>query len=207
MTRSNSPPGRLLATLLTVLLVLAFPSGAVAHTTLPGAGDLVNGALHPFAVPAHLLILLGFSIALGQRVPFRPGRTLLIFAPCAALALALTTRFTFTVPAPALTGLALCGGAVVAVAKPLPFAAWGILVALVAVAIGLDSSVEDATGAAAFRTLLGTLAGTTVFLSTGAFYTGMAVEKKRQWLDIALRVAGSWIVAISLLMLAFALRK
>jgi urease accessory protein len=202
--RSAPVPVRLWPAL---VIFLALSAGAHAHSTMPGAGDLVNGALHPVSVPAHVLILLGLGLALGQQVPFGPGRTLLVFAPCAAVALGLTTQFTFTVPQPALIGVALCAGTVVAMGRQIPFIAWAILVAAGAVCMGLDSGVEDGSGATEIRMLCGTLAGVVVFLFTTAFYTSMAMEQKRKWLHIALRVAGSWIVAISLLMLAFALRK
>ena len=189
------------------LLFLALPTHAHAHTTMPGAGEFVNGALHPVSVPAHVLILLGLGIALGQRNPFQPGRTLAVFAPFAAIALALTTRITFAVPQPALVGIALCAGGAAAAGRQLPFIAWAILVAAAAAAIGLDSGVENGSGAVVFRTLLGTLASLVIVFFTTAFYTSLAIEQKKKWLDIGLRVAGSWIVAISLLMLAFALRK
>lgn len=190
-----------------LLIFLALHGSAHAHTTVPGAGDFMNGALHPVTVPAHVLILLGLAIALGQRVPFRPGRALLLFAPCAAVALGLTTRFNFTVPQPALIGIALCGGVVVAVGRPLPFPAWAILVTAGAVCIGLDSGVEDSSRATEIRMLCGTLAGLVIALFTCAFYTSLAAEQERKWLHIALRMAGSWITAISVLLLAFALRK
>lgn len=204
MTFPIPVPGRLWSAL---LIFVAFQSCAHAHTTMPGAGDLVNGALHPVSVPAHVLILLGLGIALGQQVPFRPGRTLLVFVPCAAVALGLTMRFTFAVPQPALIGIALCAGAVVAVGRQLPFIAWAILVAAGAVCMGLDSGVENGSGATEIRMLCGTLAGLVIYLFTTSFYTSMAVEQEKKWLHIGLRVAGSWIVAISLMMLAFALRK
>ena len=40
-----------------------------------------------------------------------------------------------------------------------------------------------------------------------AYYISMAAETGKLWLRIGIRVAGSWIVAITLLILAFALRK
>lgn len=190
-----------------LLLFPALTEGAHAHTTMPQAGDFVNGALHPLTVPAHVLILLGLAVALGQQVPFRPGRTLLIFAPCAAAALGFTTRFTFTLPQPALIGIALCAGVLVAAGRPLPFPAWAVLAAAAAVCMGLDSGVEEAGRATEIRMLCGTLAGLVIALLTCAFYTSMAVERRKKWVDIALRIVGSWIAAISVLMLAFALRK
>ncbi len=203
---TNAAP-RLRRVLPLAILFLALGADARAHTTMPGAGDFVNGMLHPVTVPAHVLILLGFGIALGQRKPFKPAHTLAVFAPCAAIALALTVRFNFTIPQPALIGVALCAGTLVAIGRQLPFIAWAVLVAAGAAGMALDSGVENGGGATEVRMLVGTLVGLTVLFFTTAFYTSLALEQKKKWLDIGLRIAGSWIVAISLLMLAFALRK
>jgi hypothetical protein len=58
--------------------------------------------------------------------------------------------------------------------------------------------------------IAGTLLGTWVSLGIGliniAYYVSLAAERERKWIGIGLRIAGSWIFAISLLMLAFALR-
>ena len=52
-------------------------------------------------------------------------------------------------------------------------------------------------------TWLAVVMGTVSF----AYYISMAAETGKLWLRIGIRVAGSWIVAITLLILAFALRK
>ena len=76
-----------------------------------------------------------------------------------------------------------------------------------ALAIGLDSAVDNATGLAVISTLLGTWLALILCVLNGAHYVSLAAEKNKQWLNIGIRVAGSWIVAISLLVIAFALRK
>jgi hydrogenase/urease accessory protein HupE len=174
---------------------------------MKGASDFMAGVLHPVTTPAHVLILLGLGLALGQHVPLKLRMPLLVFAPVAALALALTPCFTFTVPQPVLIGIALIAGAVVALGKQLPTFARGALFAAAALAMGLDSGVETGGVGVVVRTLLGTFAGLVIGLISIAFYASLAAEQKRKWLHIGLRVMGSWIVAISLLMLAFALRK
>ena len=203
--RRNAPlPVRLLPVLLPVL---ALPADAHAHTAMPGMNHFMGGVLHPVTTPAHVLILLGLGISLGQHLPLRLRQSLLVFAPLAAVALALTTAFPFTMPQPVLIGIALCAGAVVALGRPLPPFARGALFAAGALAMGLDSGVETGGVAVVIKTLLGTWLGLLAYLFSIAYYASLAVERKKQWLNIGLRVVGSWIVAISLLMLAFALRK
>ena len=53
----------------------------------------------------------------------------------------------------------------------------------------------------------GTWLALLLILLNVSHYVSLAAEKNKQWLHIAIRVAGSWILAISLLVLAFSLRK
>jgi len=190
-----------------LLLIFAIRAEAHAHTAMPGASHFMGGILHPVTTPAHVLILLGLGIALGQHVPFKPRVPLRAFASFAAVGLALTTVLTFAMPQPVLIGIALCTGALVALEKKLPPLANAALFAIGALAMGLDSGIETGGISVAIRTLLGTLTGLVVFLFGIAFYVSLAAAQHRKWLHIGLRVIGSWIVAIALLMLAFALRK
>ena len=54
------------------------------------------------------------------------------------------------------------------------------------------------------KTLSGTWIALVVLVCDIAIYVSLGAEAK--WLQIALRVAGSWIIAIALLVLAFSLR-
>jgi len=76
-----------------------------------------------------------------------------------------------------------------------------------ALAIGLDSTAEPGPALTIASTLLGTWFALLLVLVNVVHYSSLAAEKNKQWLHIALRVAGSWIIAISVLVLAFALRK
>lgn len=204
MRRSGSRLGWLRSAL---LVVLALPAEARAHAAMQGVNHFMSGVLHPLMTPAHVLILLGLSLALGQQVPLKLRLPLLVFPPLLALALALTMGLTFTVPQPVLIVVALCAGAVVALGRQLPPFGTVTLFAAGALAMGLDSGVETGGIGSVIQTLLGTWIGLVVFLLSLAYYASLAAEQKRKWLHIGLRVMGSWIVAISLLMLAFALRK
>jgi hydrogenase/urease accessory protein HupE len=189
------------------VLVVFLPAGAQAHMTVPGMNNFVGGALHPLTVPAHVLILLGLGLGLGQHLPLRLGLAMRSFVPASALGLALTmTDWMAGVHPGILAGLALTAGVLVAWEKELPPPAQGVLLAAGALAIGLDSGQTGGTWAVV-STLLGTWLALLIYLLNIAHYVSLAAERRRQWLRIGIRVAGSWIAAISLLVLAFALRK
>jgi len=205
MTRGASLPGRLL---LAAIASAAVCGNAGAHTTMEGANHFTGGILHPLMTPAHVLILLGLGISLGQHVPLRTWPLSRVFAPIAATALALTATGHSPITQPAaLAAIALCAGTVVALGKRPPAIFRTALYAAAALGLGLDSGVESGSAGAVVTTLLGTWIGLVLFLFAIGFYASQAAARQTKWLDIALRVAGSWIVAISVLMLAFALRK
>lgn len=190
------------------VVLLMSPASAEAHMTLQGFGHFTNGALHPLVTPAHVLILLGLGMWIGQHPPLRLKLPIAIFGAfsAAGLALTLTGRIAEVHPA-FLAAMALCGGIAVAVGKQLPVWVRGIFLAAGGLAIGLDSVPEPGTAQAVASMLLGTWLAILLIVVNVAHYISLAAEKNKQWLHIAIRVAGSWIVAISLLILAFALRK
>jgi urease accessory protein len=181
---------------------------AHAHSTMPGAGDVLNGTLHPFFVPAHMLLLIGLGLLIGQRSDRYLRLVFAVFVPAAAITLALTTRhWIASVPLPVLNTLALAAGAFVALDRDLPKPICGVFLLAAALAVGFDSGLEPDFPGGVGKILFGTWLGTCIGLLTISGYVSMAVETKKKWISIAVRVAGSWILAISLLMLAFALRK
>lgn len=190
------------------MLLLIHPAAADAHMTIEGANHFTNGVLHPLLTPAHVLVLLGLGLWIGQHPPLRLKLPAGIFAGCAAIGLALTATGWMPGVHPALlAGLALGAGAIVAVGKPLPAWVCSAFGAACALALGLDSGVETGTAAVVASTLLGTWLALVIVILNLGHYVSLAAEKDRQWIHIGIRVAGSWIVAISLLVLAFALRK
>ena len=191
---------------LPVASLLALPATASAHTVVSGVGDFFGGVLHPLTTPAHVLLLLGLGLYLGQQVPFKLKTSLAVFVPVSALALGLTnTGLVKTVPPTLIIGLALLAG--VLVATETPPADWLSrgLFALAALALGLDSAVETGAGLVVLKTLLGTWTGLIIAVADIAFYSSKFA--KWRWQRVGLRVAGSWITAASLMILAFALRR
>ncbi len=189
-----------------VSIFLTASSAAQAHMLVDGAGDLGNGALHPLMSPAHLLVLVGLALHLAQQVPFGLKAALRTFAPVSAVALALTMNGRFgAIYQPVLVALALMLGILVALELRLPQWASVVVCGLAAACIGLDSGVEDQATVATVKMLLGTWLVINALVAYLAMVASNAAD--RTWARTAIRIIGSWIIAISLMVLAFALRK
>ncbi|MGA2245298.1 MAG: HupE/UreJ family protein [Verrucomicrobiota bacterium] len=188
------------------MVFCSLPATAGAHTAAAGLGNFASGLLHPVSTPTHLLVLLGVGLLAGQHSPLRLKTLLAVFIPVSAVALCLTTTgMVKAVYQPILIALALMAGTLVILGKPLPPFAGRMIFALAAVALGLDSAVETGPWPAIVKTLLGTWIGLVVVVTDLAFYASLFT--KHQWQRVGLRVAGSWITAASLMILAFALGR
>lgn len=186
--------------------VLFLPGSARAHSPIQGAGDIVNGLLHPLTTITHVLIIVGLGLLGGRSklVDFKLPMT--IFAVLAGLALLLTTTGGIkAVYPPLLICIALCAAVPLTLELTPPPLARNALFATAALALGLDSAVESGSTATVFKTLVGNWISLIVLVADLAIYVSLAGEAK--WMKIALRIVGSWIIAISLMMLAFSLRN
>ncbi len=193
----------LVAGLCTLLVSI---STAHAHLTVEGVGDVANGALHPWMSPAHLLVMVGLGLLLGQQVPLDLKTPMRVFAPVSALALLFTLAGNVSgVYQPVLIGIALVAAILVGLEIKLPRLAGGALCVAAACAVGLDSAVD--TGST--LSVLKTLAGTWLSLNIAVFYIAVCASNavEYHWSRVGIRVLGSWIIAIALMVLAFSLRK
>jgi urease accessory protein len=188
------------------LCFLALPATADAHVTVQGMGEFVNGLAHPVTTPAHVLILLGLGSLLGQQAPLQLKMPLLVFAPLSAIALFFTTTGLVTmVYQPVLIGIALCVGTLVALELRVAPVLSSALCAAGALVIGLDSGTQSPAAIAMAKALVGTWISQLVVLADLAFYVSFWSKKK--WVKVGVRVVGSWIIAISFLVLALELKK
>lgn len=190
---------------LVLLLLAALPLQAQAHTSIQGLGDFIGGLLHPVVTPAHVLLLLGLGLLAGRVSPPPLRRPMLCFLPLSALGLAVTGFGWVKALHPAvLHGAVLVVGGLLAWGRPLSTPALCGLFAFAGTALGLDSAAESTAPAAVLKTLAGTWLGLGVLVYDVAIYASLGAASS--WLRQALRIAGAWLVAIALLMLAFALR-
>ena len=188
-------------------LSLLAQSSAHAHGASAGMAGFGGGLIHPLITPAHLLLLLALGLWLGQQRPLTLRLPGLAFVPGAAIGLLATTRFAIP-PAwqTVLLCLALVAALLLATSARLPSWAALPLFAGAGLALGLDSGVDSADSPTALAiTLSATWLGLGLCLVNFAYYTSLLPQRK--WVQIGVRVAGSWLAAICLLVLAFAFKS
>jgi urease accessory protein len=192
--------GRALAAAAAMLLL---PSTAHAHLVNTGLGLFYDGVSHFAPTPEDLLPAIAIALLAGQRGP-RAGRHALFALPLGWLLGGVAgLAFPTIGESPALTTASFLatGGLVAAEAR---LGAGGI--AALAVGLGLvhgylnGSAISPAPGAAG---LVGIVATLFVAVALGA---ALVVAIRAPWARIAVRVAGSWIAAVGLLMLGWSLR-
>lgn len=177
---------------------------AHAHLMSTGLGPFYDGALHLVLTPGDILPLVALSLYGGLRGP-SPGRAVLFALPGSWIAGGLVgLQLTAEVSMPVVSTIVLIvAGLLVASDAGLPR---GAVVAMAMGAGGLhglmNGSAMAVTGAG-LRGLSGI--GCTAFVIV-ALLAALAVRFRDGWPRIALRVAGSWIVAIGLLMLGWTSR-
>jgi len=161
---------------------------------------IVAGLAHPVTTPAHVVALVGLGLIGGRNL--MPAGAAIIAAFALGLAAGLGAIAWGVEETPAsdvlLASATLCGLiATSRVAVPLPLAA---LVALLSgIALGLDSPPEAIFLREAVAMLLGTACGGAGALAMIAFAASAAARWRH---GIVLRVAGSWVAAIAILVLA-----
>ena len=187
------------------LLAMA-PNTAAAHAGLGGGGGFLSGVFHPFVAIEHLILLLALGLLSG-RVPGErrgPGFALLGVGLLSGVAVAQTVAGT-TVTAAILALAVVTGGLIALAPRRLSTRPLAGLAAVIGLAVGLDTDIisEGQDG-------LAVLAAPTAGLSTGVYLivldgAALASLAARPPFQIAVRVAGSWIAAIGLMLLALSL--
>lgn len=182
---------------LIVGLVLSTP--AAAHSPIMGIGGVPGGVLHVLLIPEHGLSLLALGLVLGrQQQPVRRKGMLIFFAAlaCGLVTAALTGEETLA--ADVLVVAAGMLGLLVAAAWAPPFLALS-LAAVAGLTIALDSRPDGTSTSEALTMLIGSGLGAALALAVVA--EGSALVRGRAQFIVA-RVAGSWIAAISILVLS-----
>jgi hydrogenase/urease accessory protein HupE len=196
-------PGAGALALLTALLI---PVRADAHLVTTGLGPVYDGIGHLLLTPEDLVPILALALYAGLRGA-RAGRLALFVLPVAWLAGGLIgLRLgggggAAAAPLPALSFILL--GLLVAADAKLPDGAVAALAAALGLAHGFwNGPALAGTGPGALG-LLGIAAVAFVMVALAA---ALVVSLKAPAARIAVRVAGSWIAAIGLLLLGWAFR-
>jgi len=186
-------------------VLLLWPVTAHAHLVNTGLGPLYDGVSHLFLSPDDLLGVLAMALlaGLGGR---RYGRVVLFAMPLAWFAGGLVgLQASAEISLPVVNTLSfLVVGALVAADQKLPL---GLVVAIAA-GVGLlhgflNGTAVAQTGGGALA-LVGIAASVFVMV---ALVAAFVVSLRPVWMRIAIRVAGSWIAAIGLLMLGWTFRN
>lgn len=177
-------------------VLLAGP--AYAHAPPIGIGGFWGGLLHPYFVSAHGAAIVALGLLVGQQGWGRVTPIVFIAALVAGLGLiwlAVVPRYVNE----ALLVLAVVCGLLVALARPLPELIGIVFGVLIGVAVGLDSPPEVLSVREANLMLIGTGLGASLFL---VLAIEGALQLVKPWQRIGVRVAGSWIAAAAILVLA-----
>ena len=185
-----------------VVFILAFcPSPAEAHLVNTGFGTFYDGVVHLFITPSDILVATGFGLLAGL-CGAPASRWAIIVLPAAWLAGEMIgSMYTAGISLPWLTTLSFgIVGVLVALNATLPRT---VMLILTCTAGLLHGFVNGSTMAAAGTDRLGMLGAALAVFIVITLITALVVSLRAQWSRIVVRVAGSWIAAVGLLMLGW----
>ena len=185
-------------------LLAAFAAPAHAHLVETGFGAFYDGLAHVVLTPADLLVVLAVALLAGQRGT-KSARWSLLALPLAWLGGGLLgSAHPAAVVLPALTTLTFgVAGAFVALNARLAAGAVAIFAFAAGLLHGYGNGATMAPGGATGLALAGAVAA--VF-SGFAIVAAEVTALQAGWARIAVRAAGSWLAAASILMLGWLVR-
>lgn len=196
---------RRLAGLAVALPVLLPIEEACAHPAFAGATGFYGGLLHPLFVPTHAIAVLSLGLLIGPQMPHGRWPVALAYAAglgigFAAMILAFAPRFS----AEALLAITAIVGALVALARVLPWPIVCVLALAVGIALALDSSPGGISVREANVIIVGTFCGAVILLWV---ILVVVASFRREWQKLGMRILGSWIAASAVLALVWQLAR
>ncbi len=190
------------AVLAATLLLLA-TAAASAHNVIPGIGGFSGGLLHPLLVPAHVLTLIALGLMTGA-FGTRTGVYLLLAIVAGALAAfaLIALAYSATQAETLVLVLGAVAGLILATNVTIPAPALAVVTAAASVAVIFDSVPPVLSVSETAASLAGT-ALSAILLVTAAALVARAIPQNVR--TIAVRVAGSWIAASAIMVLALRL--
>jgi hypothetical protein len=178
-------------------------SAAWAHSSATGMAAFYEGALSVYTVPCTLIALVGFGLILALQ-KLTAERAWQAFAAGGLVGLgAVQLGLDIADPELPLMALGLLAGLFIASGVALPLTSALAGGAVLGFFFGVISAPHPGPVAAMVLTALGALISANVLLFYVAAVISFVIGKfQYAWLKIGLRVAGSWIAAISLIVLA-----
>ena len=188
---------------LAVATFVLWPGTAQAHLVTTGLGPVYDGISHLFLSFDDLLPVVGMALLAGLNGPVA-GRRALFTLPVAWLAAGAAGYASGVAPLPAgvaSVSLLLLGILTAADRKLAPS-----VVTALAVVLGIVHGWSNGAGiAAAGREERGLIGITVAIFVLAALVSALVVSLRRPWTRIVVRVCGSWIAAIGLLLLGWTL--
>ena len=195
----------LLSAIFVAITVLAVvPSSAEAHLVTTGLGPFYDGAMHLLLSPGDLLGLLAAALLAGLRGT-RAGRlTILVLPSIWYLSGLIGLNLPFALDLPWLSVLSfVILGAMVALDPKLPEIVVALLAGIYGTLHGLLNGAALGVIGAGPLSLLGIVA---TVLVIALFVSAAVVSLRAAWTRIAVRVVGSWVAAIGMLMFGWLAR-
>jgi urease accessory protein len=185
-------------------LLSAATASAQAHLMNLGFGSFYDGLAHPLLSPEDLLPVAAVTLLAGLGGA-RHGRSVLWTLPAAWLTGMAAGWSLAPASAPAWLGAVITAitGALVATDQRWPL----IFVVGLAAAVGLLLGYGNGHDVAGSTHGLLAIAGIACSLfATTSLLAGQAASVRAQWARLAIRISGSWIAAVGLLMLGWSMR-
>jgi urease accessory protein len=160
-----------------------------------------TGLLHPVVVLAHVAAIVALALLIGQQNWSR--NVPMAYAVAVLLGLgAITMAYVPRLTEERLLAFAVITGLLVALSRPLPQELGVLLAAALGISLALDSPPEALSLMEANLTSVGTALGAVLLLL--ALQQGTSLLR-HHWQRIGARIAGSWIAAAAILVLALRL--
>jgi hydrogenase/urease accessory protein HupE len=192
----------LLATMIVVFFLC--PSPASAHLNSTGMGPMYDGLLHFFLSPEDIVPVVALALLAGLRGAQYGRRALFLLPASWFVGCFLGTMFQWAASWPVAAISFLVFGGLVASDAQVSLHAMTVLAGL----LGLVHGWMNGAGVPWSFSLIGAYAGLVagVFVVV-ALVSAFVIRLRPPWTRIAVRVAGSWIVASGLLLLGWAVRR
>lgn len=186
------------------LLALVVAEPALAHAPIEGMSNFYSGLLHPLLVPSHALLWAAIGLLVGQQEQKQTKVTFLSLLPAIILGLIVSNFVFFGNIEIFILIWAAIVGFIVASSLKIPTLLCSVIAIVGVFSIGFDSAQESLSGRAKIVSLIGSFVG--IFaLTVYAFGFSDFCNSKKNWLQILIRILGSWITASSVLVLALSI--
>jgi urease accessory protein len=186
----------------TLSAVVLLPADASAHLVTTGMGPVYDGIGHLLLTPEDLVPALALALYAGLRGRV-PGKRALFFFPVAWLIGGLIGLAADTMPAFPVSAFSfILVGILIAADLRLPSSVFTVLAITVGIMHGFFNGIALKAGPAGLG-LLGIMAALFVLV---AIVSAFVISLKPPWTRIAVRVAGSWVAAMGLLMIGWFFR-